>query len=925
MDINELVVDAELVPKTNLYNLVAYMAFTEKQDSNKKKRYNAYGNPCNSKQLWKFYGGTSSEFVTIDEEEFLQTRRVYTRNTDSNDNRFFYGALTQLNRDYRNYLNERMSTLDVRKCWYSLLLSRALARNPNQELRESFEPIRQFINSPEPMFYEQFVTNKDSPMLKSDSIDFKAWCNLLITGGEWFDCDGKPMAALHSTKQVRKFPLATTFWGAVQSLLGFTKNDPIYMEQEPRQQPRSSSQKTKMHLFITLMESELLQKMKLTTTELGLPFQFPTFDGFETRLLLDDELIQFNQHLHSNGVPELIIVAQKPKHQSVQLMRQKIRDFLAEHDPLECLNEIEIDDDPEPAPLNLKRFAAWEQDAFSSPEFLDLVETYEADQSKGDRYCLFQTMYPEIQYWYKLPSGLLVGPLSKTKMEDSWASYGFDFVTHKMNKKTDEMEEELNQMPFIKVWMKYPYGKWYEGYGWYPDPDQTPSHYYNTFTGFKVDFIELTDANREDPDVKQLADFFFFLVEYNCGDAVTYREFLRWIYYKHKYRGHKTRVLIFLYSAMKGTGKSTITTVLQEQFGTDITWQPSMGQLFEKHNAKARTSILTVLEEEAIPQQEYCRLRSMITQDIGSTRAMNKDSVTTMDHTDYICSTNLIPFIDKNERRMVIIECRQGKLAEDAQQLCGKLKRGAKSHLAWKLIIERILNDPDNQIDIDYSFEERFPRTDAYSDAAYLSEPAVIRFIRETIIQEALTHSVKPPLSDDDAKTLSDLLPIINQMHPDMSLVINIDPYMFLNIDSNGNYRDNDGRLRIEPEIQIPAKKLHRQFIKYSEDHNYQGDEGKEMKFSKFEHSLASYFNLTLSQRSSYGAQFNEAGAKLAKGNVRFGKSDSIYGDPIRGYSNVSCITLQLPVLFNWMYITGHISKNEIVPFLQRPMHLNSL
>lgn len=929
--LNELVVDQELVPKANLYKLIAFMAFEETNNTTTKKRRmngggGGYGTPCNSKQLWKHFNGHDSVLIDIDNEEFVSTRRVYARNPQSNDNRYFCGSLTGLNRDYRNYLNERMSTFDIRKCWYSLLLSRALYRNPSADLADSFIPVRQFIESPEPIYLEQFVANKDAPMLKSDSIDFKTWCNMLITGGQWYDHEGKPMTSLHNAKQIRKFPLSTQFWDSVQSLLTYTKTDPVYIQQQPRQEPRSAVERTKMHLFITGLESEVLTKMKLVASEMGIPFQFPTFDGFESCEVSTSKLAEFNDKLHQLGVPDLIQVAQKSKQQSVQAMHQKIADFLAVHDPLECLNAIEEDvEEPEPIQkLHLHRFAAWEREVFDSPEFQRLVDIYELDQPQGDRFSLFKTLYPRINYWYKLPSGLLVGPLTKTQMEDSWEDYGFDFPFQQVDKKTKEEQEVIKPIPFISSWMKFPYAKWYEGYGWYPDPREIPPHHYNTFTGFKIDFIDLTDAHRSDPDIIKLVDFFFYLVDYNCGDSVTYREFLRWIYFKHKYRGHKTRVLIFLYSSMKGTGKSTITTVLQEQFGRDITWQPPMGQLFEKHNAKSRTSILTVLEEEAIPKEEYCRLRSMITQDIGSTRAMCQDSVTTADHTDYICSTNLIPFIDKNERRMVVIECRQGKLGEEAQELCGKLKRGDKREFAWKLIIERILNDPANHVDIDYSFEERFPRTDAYSDAAYLSEPAITRFIRETVIQEAWARTVYSPLSDSDAVVLIQSLPTINQMHPDMSLQIDIDQFMFLTIDANGNYHDANGVPRIESELQIPAKKIYRQFVKYAEDHNYQGEEGKDMKFSKFEHSLASYFDLTLSQRNAYGTLFNQAGAKLAKGNARFGKTDSMYGDSIKGYSNCSCITLNLPCVLNWMYITGRITKNDIAPFLKRPMHLNS-
>jgi DNA polymerase III delta prime subunit len=137
--------------------------------------------------------------------------------------------------------------------------------------------------------------------------------------------------------------------------------------------------------------------------------------------------------------------------------------------------------------------------------------------------------------------------------------------------------------------------------------------------------------------------------------------FLDWLSWSLQHENQKPRWAVFLFSAKKGTGKSTLCDLARRLFGeSNTTTQNGVAKLTGRFNAPILQSKLVISEEVELAQgsSQANTLKTYITEEVVSTEVKGREVQQIRQVCCLILTSNHMPlWLDPDDRRYYVIDC----------------------------------------------------------------------------------------------------------------------------------------------------------------------------------------------------------------------------------------------------------------------------
>jgi hypothetical protein len=821
------------------------------------------------------------------------------------------------------------------KSHYAVLLGSVYDQYKDQEIRELVEPIKQYILSPERLWQEQYVTNKEKPLFSES--EFKRYIKGALYGIKW-------------PKPTFRFPVAMAFIQAVNDLHGLIFQLDGYKQCKLRNLdktiPENEQWKSQLYMFATKLES---QHMILLIQELeanGRHVNALIHDAIEINGIIDQSFMgNILNRLYARGFYDTVGIQVKSKSESIHALKHEIQSLYNEYTPIEYdqinlseisgdMNEQDGDNENELSvdAGKLIRNVTMES-VYLLPCVLSEFKKMEAEQGT-DLHSLCKILTTPVVFFYKRPDGQFSEPQSESQIIQVCRDMMIVYYDNPCGKKKTRHR-------IIDLWLDYPHKAYtYYGYGWFPNPSLVPRNYLNTFTGLAVEQIVLSTQDRQNPQYLELFEFFKWLLLYILDtESGHYDYWFTWIRNLFRNPGSKSLVNMWLFSDIRGNGKSTIQTVIRKMIGQDYSWEAPGDQLFDKFNKLLDKCLLIVLDDNSRLTRDECdKLKKHTTQEELSKRCMFTDSQKTVDYTQYwIIANNANMFVEKNDRRNMVSSTSAAPFGPDDPRkiMCKNLKNTPP---VWRLIYEWFML-PEHAVDPEFDFAGNRPFSSTYEKMKNSSMGSFLRVYRDWILGYALNSSCRTAerlnsnqnrsfYQDENDQSIMDQLAKIPDIDSSMNAyeshylgILQLNPRQFYST----NPSLDTGEIFPDEEIGIPIKQLYQKsYLKLTSGNGVgNGSADKESRITVdqryFEEHLAEELDhldlsgkaRTLKQRTDY----NRAGVCYGKGYARHGVHDTDEGSSKFGYKNKNVWMFHLPTALKWLYIHGHIAKSDLLPF----------
>ena len=301
---------------------------------------------------------------------------------------------------------------------------------------------------------------------------------------------------------------------------------------------------------------------------------------------------------------------------------------------------------------------------------------------------------------------------------------------------------------FIDMWLKDLDIPTFQKAGLYPNDEECPKEHLNVFHGFDVQKVEVTDAERSDPELQEAFMFFFdHLRSLVDGDANVDEHVQYWVkFFAHlfQYPSLKPGVCMILQSVNQGVGKQLLEQVIRRMIGEDYAWYTSdpENQLFDKFNALPANKYFGVIDENDVVLNNAAveKFKAFITNTTYQVRKMHTDTYSVSDSNHIIMTTNKSQptVISNGDRRFVVSFTRNGLISNDRRD---KMLRLMKSATLQRLLYEYFMTYP---VEPDFDWVRNRPMSDMYNEIRELSSPPELKFFAQwfpTIVSNGIPRA----------------------------------------------------------------------------------------------------------------------------------------------------------------------------------------
>lgn len=297
---------------------------------------------------------------------------------------------------------------------------------------------------------------------------------------------------------------------------------------------------------------------------------------------------------------------------------------------------------------------------------------------------------------------------------------------------------KVGKIPFITKWINDENIRSYERKVFNPDIEKEVATDYNTWRGFAMEKITLTeDKELYDKYVNMFKDFMYYLFDKKQGYI---NFFTAWCANIIQNPAKRSCVCLVLYSLEEGTGKNVITKTIELCLGSKYVNYISdvSNQLFGKHSSAEMDKLLIVLNEVK-GKDTYANtdlFKTRITDDTREVELKNKDTMQINNYCSYILNTNNLNSVNAGERdrRFCVLDCNNEKL-KDKMYFKNYVKEVNENAFAIRCIYEYLKNFNIEEVVPNMVFSDARPITELYEELVSSNKDKELAFI-ETYFRE---------------------------------------------------------------------------------------------------------------------------------------------------------------------------------------------
>lgn len=293
-------------------------------------------------------------------------------------------------------------------------------------------------------------------------------------------------------------------------------------------------------------------------------------------------------------------------------------------------------------------------------------------------------------------------------------------------------EKKQTMETFIERWMRDETLLCYRRAELYPNRNECPSDCFNTFMGFDIEHVELTEQERRDPvnleHLEALKDLSRRIVEND-----EHRDYVeRYVAHLFKHPATKPRVANIFQSNAQGIGKGSYGNALIKMIGKSHGFMTSKPEIiFGTFNNAIYNKILVILDEKPFPKQDHDTLKSMITEKSATIRSMFTNPFSARCYLrlfNFLNQDKAVSCLEVNERRFNITGSSASKMTEEEGKFFSKVVENEK---ALRLYYEYLLTVP---VEADYAFDEHRPTSILYSQLQEFHRSIEIEYLTEFLV-----------------------------------------------------------------------------------------------------------------------------------------------------------------------------------------------